>query len=297
MLIAFLAAAALNPPKATAIDPASWFSPDDYPKEAAKGGIEGDSAFEADVDAHGKPTACRITHSSGSPILDQKTCDIVVKKGQFKPAISHGKSVAGRYSQTARWRLEGMKGDASGYVAAVIDYSKDPGDPTCSVVSSGLSAGPTCQEALRKYGADGSAQKLAKLVALMSVTTGNGKPYRGEPDWGPRVAFVAIDLYPSKEGAKAACAVVAKEGGGLDVESVRSNMPTPPHSPKRKKEMPRRRTSNSPCSECGSKRRVRANARAGNPLQRFTAAFEGHAIAPGVSALEVTRDVLQYRGA
>jgi TonB family protein len=108
MLIAFFAAAAATVPKATAIDPVSWFSPDDYPMEAAKKGIEGNATFEVDVDAEGKPTACRITDSSGSASLDQTTCDIVLKKGRFKPAMFHGKAVAGRYSETASWRLEGV---------------------------------------------------------------------------------------------------------------------------------------------------------------------------------------------
>ncbi len=105
MFIAFLVAATAIP-QATAIDPASWFSPSNYPVEAMKKGIEGSVTFDVDVDAEGKPTACRITASSGSPILDQATCHIVQSKGRFVAARRpDGKPVAGHYSSRAIWRM------------------------------------------------------------------------------------------------------------------------------------------------------------------------------------------------
>lgn len=210
MFIAFLAAAAAGAPKAMAIDPVSWFSADDYPVEARRKGIEGSTTFEVDVDAQGKPTACRISRSSGSPILDQKTCEVVLRKGQFKPALVRGKTVPGRYSRTASWRLEGSA--ANSYFATIVDFRKDPDHPTCTVVDKGMSSSLTCEQVLQASRLAGGGAKLTKLVALQTVTTGEEKPYRGEPDWGQRLWFVAIDLFPPKEGAKTTCTVVAQEG-------------------------------------------------------------------------------------
>jgi TonB family protein len=118
MFIAFLAAAAATVPQATAIDVGSWFSAGDYPVEAQRKGIEGTATFEVDVDASGKPTACRITKSSGSPILDQKTCEVVLARGRFKPAMRHGMPIPGRYRKTTAWRLEGTAPPGSGYFAS-----------------------------------------------------------------------------------------------------------------------------------------------------------------------------------
>lgn len=220
MLTAFLAAVATVLPRATPIDISSWFSADDYPIEAQAKNIEGSTTFEVDVDASGKPSACRIIRSSGSPILDAKTCEIVLSRAKFKPAIRHGKPVPSRYSKRTVWRLEGT---ATGYVAAILDFSKDPNHPTCSVVNRGLPTGSACDEALKSFGWVGPARNLAKVVALTSITTGEVPPYPGELDWGARVGFVAIDLYPPREtGEKAVCAVVAKQGITPDSDPCRS---------------------------------------------------------------------------
>jgi TonB family protein len=218
MFYAFLAlATAATLPKATPIDPASWFSPDDYPAEAQKKGIEGQVTFDVEVDAEGRPDSCRIARSSRSPLLDKATCDIVLAKAKFKPALSRGKPVPGHYSTTTYWRLEGQGAATSGYFETIIDFSKDPEHPTCTTLSSGMSTGPSCTQALQKYGADGAKNKLTKLVLLMSIATGDEQPYRGDPAWGSRLAFVAFDLYPPAPGGKPACAVIAKEGAPPDL--------------------------------------------------------------------------------
>jgi len=214
MLFVFLAAAAATAslPKATAIDMQSWFNADDYPYEAQAKGIEGDVVFQVDVDPEGKPTACRVTHSSGSPALDKATCDSVLARAKFKPAMRHRKAVAGHYSNKASWRLEGTAAAANGYLATILDFTKDADHPTCSVVNKGLPAVSACEQALQKFGAEGARAKLSKVVLLMSVSGRQEQPYAGDPAWGRRVQFVAIDLYPPKAGGKPYCAIVAQEG-------------------------------------------------------------------------------------
>lgn len=219
MLFAFLAAAAAAAvvaapplPQAKPIDIATWFSGDDYPAEAVKAGAEGDVTFEADVDATGKPTACRIAKSSGSALLDQKTCEIVMTKGRFKPAMAGGKPVPGRFSKSTSWRLEEPTAiPPSGYFAAIVDFSKDPAHPTCRFVGMSLGKGADCGRLIDMMHVEGAGEKLTKMVSLVSVTKDGEKPHQGEADWGRRVAFVAYDLYAPRNG-KPACMVVAHEG-------------------------------------------------------------------------------------
>src|SRR5437588_8827816 len=107
MLVAFLAAAIVVPvPQPKPIDRASWFKASDYPTDAARQRIQGSVGFEIDVDANGNAGECRITKSSGQPVLDKATCDIVRARAHFDPAHDKGgKPVAGRYSTNTVWLL------------------------------------------------------------------------------------------------------------------------------------------------------------------------------------------------
>lgn len=204
------AAAAASVPQATPIDIGSWFSSDDYPAEALKKGVQGKVTFEVDVDPEGKPTACRVSQSSGSPILDKATCDLVLSKGKFQPATLGGKPVAGTFSKSTFWRLaEGVPG-GSGYAATIIDFSSDP--PTCTIDSKGNMRGPTCEQSLKDLGPISGRLRPNKVVLLISASSGDETPYRGQSEWGPRVSFVATDLYAVKNSGQVACKLVASEG-------------------------------------------------------------------------------------
>jgi len=201
------------PGYAMAIDPASWFGPEDYPAEAVKQGIEGTVTFEAKVDASGKPTACRITVSSGSPILDRRTCEIVEAKGQFRPAVGPGgKAVAGRYSNRAIWKMPDMVQPA--YRALLLDFSADPNAPACTIQSKGAEIdGPSCQDLVRQAQTmNGLGNRLIKVVYLISEAPGDTIPYRGEPGWGERVSYLASDTYYLNGLYPSECVAVAAEG-------------------------------------------------------------------------------------
>ena len=215
MLIAFLAAAVAPTSAASPAKPiaeGSWFSGNDYPAEAAKKGIEGSVTFEVDVDATGKPTACRIAKSSGSDLLDQTTCRIVLAKGKFLPAMLNGKPVSDTIRKTTIWRLTGPSGLPNGYVAQILDFSNDPNHPSCSILRNGILGGATCDEAVQSFGQLGAREKLRRLVVLTSVTTPSQQPFQGEADWGRRAGFVAVELYPTADGTKPTCAVIEEQG-------------------------------------------------------------------------------------
>lgn len=216
--VSLLPPSANNPTHpAMAIAPGSWFTPDSYPPEAARKGIEGSVRFEVSVDATGKATACRIVKSSNYDLLDQATCKMVLANARFIPAAVNGKPVAGTFQTSTVWRLSGGTiGPTNGYVAAIMDFSKDPDHPSCSIITKGILGGPTCEEALRRFRAGAVQEKLKQVVALMTITSGNDRPYQGEVAWGRRISFVAINLYTPKDpktGSKPLCEIVADDGG------------------------------------------------------------------------------------
>jgi TonB family protein len=199
-------------PGATPINRPSWFSSNDYPFEAMKAGVEGSVSFEVDVDASGKPTACRVMSSSGHQILDKATCDIVLSRARFAlPRGSGDTSPAGRYSTKTVWRLDSPP---TFYSAAIVDYSIDPDNPVCITKSSDPTQRvPTCKQLLERAGPSPDiAKQMAKVVVMLAEATGEATPYPGEPEWGPRLAHMVADIYQLKLGVPTACVSIAAEG-------------------------------------------------------------------------------------
>src|SRR6476619_6751892 len=61
-----------------------------YPKRAIEAREEGAVGFVVTLDTKGDVTRCQVTHSSGYPLLDQETCQIVTQNAQFNadPSLS-----------------------------------------------------------------------------------------------------------------------------------------------------------------------------------------------------------------
>jgi len=115
MVLLTLAAAALAPDaKAARSHPAHraqgnlapYFSDDDYPPEAIRRGEQGITAFTLEVDEAGRVSACRVTRSSGSALLDEATCRLASVRARFAPARDRrGRAVPDRISSRMRWVL------------------------------------------------------------------------------------------------------------------------------------------------------------------------------------------------
>ncbi|MFM9937017.1 MAG: energy transducer TonB [Novosphingobium sp.] len=85
-------------------NPGNWATSNDYPSRALREEREGSSGFRVTVGTDGKVTDCQITRSSGSPDLDQATCDNVRRRARFAPATDgEGNPTTGAYSSTIRW--------------------------------------------------------------------------------------------------------------------------------------------------------------------------------------------------
>lgn len=77
----------------------------DYPPQSWLAGEEGAVRYEVAVDESGAVTSCTISESSGHEALDQATCDILIKRAEFEPALNeYGEAIAGTYRGRHRWR-------------------------------------------------------------------------------------------------------------------------------------------------------------------------------------------------
>jgi TonB family protein len=91
---------------APATSPADWIRNDDYPAAAIRAGEQGTVRILLDIDASGAIANCEITGSSGSALLDARTCELMRQRASFVPALDlQGKPTASRYRQSFRWAL------------------------------------------------------------------------------------------------------------------------------------------------------------------------------------------------
>ncbi|HEX4738404.1 MAG TPA: energy transducer TonB [Allosphingosinicella sp.] len=112
---------------------AALVSAADYPDAAIRAGVQGRVAFALDVSAEGRVTACAIETSSGSPLLDETTCSIMIYRAQFAPARDRrGQPATDRIRSAVRWVLPkaeeatGLASRAKANLAALVSDADYP---------------------------------------------------------------------------------------------------------------------------------------------------------------------------
>lgn len=76
-----------------------------YPARAIAAHEEGAVGFTVTLDSQGDVTDCKVTHSSGHPLLDQETCKLVTLNAVFKPDPSLGPSQTKTHEGVINWKL------------------------------------------------------------------------------------------------------------------------------------------------------------------------------------------------
>jgi TonB family protein len=76
-----------------------------YPKRALEAHEEGAVGFLVTLDNKGEVTRCQVTHSSGHPVLDEETCQIVTLHAQFNPDPLLGPSQTKTHEGMIAWKL------------------------------------------------------------------------------------------------------------------------------------------------------------------------------------------------
>jgi TonB family protein len=106
-----IAILAVAPILLAAASPPTWgprwgISLDDYPPSALRAKREGTTRFEVAVDETGAPTKCTIIKSSGHQDLDDRSCEVVMKRAKFKPARDDaGNAVPGTFRHLVLWHV------------------------------------------------------------------------------------------------------------------------------------------------------------------------------------------------
>jgi TonB family protein len=90
-----------DPPRPQPIgDPATWVRAEDYPAEALRAGQEGAVRLALTIGTDGVPKACRIEESSGSAVLDQGSCAVLMARARFAPM---GQETV--FTRSIRWAI------------------------------------------------------------------------------------------------------------------------------------------------------------------------------------------------
>ena len=76
-----------------------------YPKRALEAHEEGAVGFLVTLDNKGDVTRCQVTHSSGHPLLDLETCQIITLHAQFNPDPSLSPSQTKTHEGLIAWKL------------------------------------------------------------------------------------------------------------------------------------------------------------------------------------------------
>ena len=83
---------------------ASLFSVNDYPAAAAGTGAHGKVATRLTIDTTGRVVGCNIVQSSGYPVLDEATCNILRRRARYGPGIDNqGRPVVSTVDESIMW--------------------------------------------------------------------------------------------------------------------------------------------------------------------------------------------------
>jgi len=85
----------------------SYFKASDYPLSAIQKSDGGRTTVGIEVGLDGMPNRCFVVESSGTDVLDTKTC-FGAKRFRFHPALDHqGKPMRSLYFYTVQWQMAG----------------------------------------------------------------------------------------------------------------------------------------------------------------------------------------------
>lgn len=112
----------------------------DYPPSAIALKQEGVVVAAFRIAPDGKVTACNVAQSSGSDALDQRTCEIILQRFDFNPALTpQGTPTEEWRTQKFSWKLPVLTGEGkepSKHAELVVNIGKDGSVESCEVIKS-----------------------------------------------------------------------------------------------------------------------------------------------------------------
>ena len=76
-----------------------------YPPRALAAREEGLVGFMVEIESSGSPTRCTITHTSGHPLLDLETCQLIMMHATFNRPAGSSPSQKRSYEGVVNWKL------------------------------------------------------------------------------------------------------------------------------------------------------------------------------------------------
>lgn len=87
-------------------NPGAWVTELDFPARALKERRQGIAGFQLEISPDGRVAHCIITASSGHADLDASTCELILRRGRFDPALDKkGAPVTGKWNNSVKWTL------------------------------------------------------------------------------------------------------------------------------------------------------------------------------------------------
>ena len=105
-----------------------------YPPRALAAREQGMVGFVVTLDSKGQPTHCRVTRSSGFPLLDQETCQLITLHAVFKPANGISASQTSTHQGVVNWRLPTSSGSAALAAPKPVRVAEAPEKIVCKRV-------------------------------------------------------------------------------------------------------------------------------------------------------------------
>ena len=84
----------------------NFFRKSDYPVDARENRREGDVGIVVKLGTDGAPLECEVRGSSGVASLDDKSCELILKRGRFRAARNKaGEAIQSYYPIRVNWHL------------------------------------------------------------------------------------------------------------------------------------------------------------------------------------------------
>jgi protein TonB len=106
-----------------------------YPPRALAAREQGRVGFVVKLDSKGHPTECRVTQSSGFPLLDQETCQLITLHAVFKPAAGVSGSQVSTHEGAVNWQLPRVAASPAAVAAKPVKAAEAPRKTICRRVA------------------------------------------------------------------------------------------------------------------------------------------------------------------
>ncbi len=84
--------------------PGDWLSPSDYPRKMLYRGYVATIRFRLTVSETGEPVDCNVTEATTPELFAEVTCNALISRAKFKPALdAHGKPIRSYFQSAVRW--------------------------------------------------------------------------------------------------------------------------------------------------------------------------------------------------